>query len=110
NRFGVLNSQCAGTTPAAVDATPIHAAGKNQDHILAKTGNLGLELSLGAIADADHRDHRGDADDDAEHGKNGAQFVSAEGLYRNSYRGEASHTLKMPVCAQGASVTVSASR
>jgi hypothetical protein len=33
----------------------------------------------GAIAEGDHGDHRGDADDDAEHGQEGAQQVAPDG-------------------------------
>ena len=43
-----------------------------------KAGDLGLDLGLGAVADADHGDDRADADDDAEHGQQRAQEVPAQ--------------------------------
>src|SRR5205085_11201314 len=51
---------------------------KNQDHVFAETGDLRFDLRLRAIPDADHRDDRADADDDAERRQRRAQFVSAQ--------------------------------
>ena len=48
------------------------------DDILAQGGDSGLDLGLGAVADADHGDDRADADDDAEHREDGAHFVPAQ--------------------------------
>ena len=42
-----------------------------------EAGDLGLDLRLGAVADADHGDHRADADDDAERGEDGAHACCA---------------------------------
>jgi len=42
--------------------------GKHGDDILAEAGDLGLDLGLGAVADADHRDDGTDTDDDAQGG------------------------------------------
>ena len=56
----------------------VDAAGEDQDHVLAQAGDLRFDLRLRAVANADHGDHGADADDDAERGQHGAQFVPAQ--------------------------------
>ena len=48
-------------TPLARDV-----AGENQNHVLAQAGDLRFDLRFRAVADADHGNHRADANDDAE--------------------------------------------
>src|SRR5208283_4938356 len=75
---GVFDRQRAGAAKTGANAGAVDAAGENLDDILAEGGDAGLDLGLGAIADADHRDNRPDADDDAQHGENRPQLVPAQ--------------------------------
>src|SRR5437868_5105018 len=71
-----LPTICA--APAGANAARGRAAGKNEDHVFAETGDLRLDLRLRAVPDAYHRDDRANADDDTERRQRGAQFVSAQ--------------------------------
>ena len=82
--FRVLDFQRARAAPAGANAARGRAAGENQDDVLAEARDLRLHLRLRAIADADHRDDRADADDDAERGERGAQLVSPQSARRRS--------------------------
>ena len=75
---GVFDRQRAGAAEAAVDAAAVDAAGKDLDDVLAEGGDAGLDLGLGAIADADHGDDRAHADDDAQHGQRRPHLVPAQ--------------------------------
>jgi hypothetical protein len=55
---------------------------------------LRLHLCLRAVADADHRNDRTDADDNAKRGQGGAQFVPTEGAASNLKSGTQSHYWK----------------
>jgi len=61
------------TEPAAADV-----AGKDQDDVASEVGDLGFNLRFGAIADADHGNDGAHADDDAQHGQQRAQSISAQ--------------------------------
>ena len=43
-------------------------------------------VRLGALADRDHRDHRADADDDAERGQERAHLVAQQRAHRDAQR------------------------
>ena len=73
---------CAGHTGA--DATRVHVSGHDHDDVLAEAGDLLFNLYAGTDTDADHRDHRADADDDAEHGEECAHDVASKGSQRNA--------------------------
>ena len=75
---GVLDRQRAGAAKTGADAAAVDAAGEDQDDVLAEGGDAGLDLGLGAVADADHGDDRADADDDAQHGQRRPQLVPAQ--------------------------------
>ena len=60
-------------------------------NVFAEARDLRFDLRLRAVADAHHRDDRADADDDAERGKNGTQFVSAQRAERDLERRRDSH-------------------
>src|SRR5262249_48064502 len=79
DRFGVVDAQRPGKSRAAADASAREAAGPDENHVLSETRDLRLDLRLGAVADADHRDDGADADDHAEHGQDRAEFVPLEG-------------------------------
>ena len=78
DRFRVLDLQRARAAPAGADAARGGAAGENQNDVLAQPGDLRFDLGLRAVADADHRDDRADADDDAERGKRRTHLVPAQ--------------------------------
>src|SRR5205085_7381532 len=66
-------------------------AGVDLNNILAKAGDLGLDLSFGACSDPHHRDHRAYSDDDAERGKHRTHFVPAQRPERDVKCGTDSH-------------------
>ena len=68
DRERILDGQRAGGAEAAAHAAGGEIAGKHADDVLAQAGDGRFHLRLGAVADADHGDDRGDADDDAERG------------------------------------------
>ncbi len=69
DRVGVIGAEGAGAAAAAPESTGGEVAGKHADDILTEAGDLGLDLGLGAVADADDGDDGGDADDDAKAGE-----------------------------------------
>ena len=93
NRQRVLNRQGARAAEAGEHAAAVDAARKNLDDVQAEGGDARLHLRLGAVADADHRDHRANANDDAEHGERGPQLVSAQGAEGDLDGGPDSHSL-----------------
>ena len=68
---------------STADAASGHGAGQNHDDIGPKGGKLRPDRRLGALAYTDHRDHRADADDDAEHSESGTETISAEDSTRH---------------------------
>jgi len=50
-------------------AAAAHVARPYGEHVGAHRLNLLPDIELGALADGDHDDNRGDTDNDAEHGK-----------------------------------------
>ena len=54
--------------------------GRDDEQVGAERVDLGLDLRLRALAQPDGEDHRGDADEDAEHGERRAQPVRADRL------------------------------
>ena len=58
-------------------------SGEYHRHVLTHRGNSRFHLRFRAIADADHRDHRRHADDDAEHCQQGAERVPLQGAQRD---------------------------
>ena len=64
---------------------------KTRMNVLTQAGDLRFDLRFRAVADADHRDDRADADDDAERGQNGTQFVLAQRAHGDLESGAKSH-------------------
>jgi hypothetical protein len=56
---------------------PAGGVGNDEQRICAQRGDLRLHGGGDAVADRHHRDHRRDADDDAEHGQNRPEQVPA---------------------------------
>jgi hypothetical protein len=50
----------------------------NLEHVLPHAGHLVLNQLLRALSERDHRESRRHADDDAEHGQRGLDFVLSE--------------------------------
>ncbi len=78
DRGGVVLGERRSRAGAHADAARSHAAGQDDDQVRAEAPDLLVDPGLRARADRDHRDHRADADDDAEHGQDAAQLVHAE--------------------------------
>ena len=57
--------------------------GKDGEQVGAEGVDPLLDGALGAGAQGHHRDDRGDADDDAEHGQRGPELVGADRLERD---------------------------
>ena len=75
------------------------AARPNQDHVLADAGNLGLDLRLGAVAQAHGGNHRRHADDHPQRGEQRPHQVSAQGAQGDSQGGnDAHHKLSCTAC------------
>ena len=51
------------------------AAGEDKDDILTEACDLRLDHRFGSVANADHRDHRTNPYDDAEHREGGSQHI-----------------------------------
>ena len=77
--------------PTGPNAARRRAARENKNHDLPEARDLRFDLRFRAVADADHRDHRGDTDDDAERGQGRAQLVAPQGAERNSQGGAEAH-------------------
>jgi hypothetical protein len=58
--------------------------GRDDDVVGAQQLHLREDLLLGTVADGEHRDHGGDAEEDAERREAGAQFVVHHGLGRDA--------------------------
>jgi hypothetical protein len=63
---------------AHADARAGNTARQNNNQVAADRGNLFPDSLLGAGSDSHHCDHRGNADDDAEHGERRAHSVDAQ--------------------------------
>ena len=65
DRFRIFNFQRAGAAPAGANAARSGAAGKNQNHVLPKAGDLRFNLCFRAVPNPNHRDDRRNTDDDS---------------------------------------------
>ena len=78
DRDGVVVLQRLARSCRAANAARVRRAGRDDEHVAAEARHRVLDVALDAHADGDHRNDGGDADDDAEHGEDGAQFVRKE--------------------------------
>ena len=76
---GVFRREGSRAAVAAPRAAAGEAARHDGDQILAHRGDLGFDLGFGPVADADHRNDGGDADDHAQRGEHRAHGIAAEG-------------------------------
>ncbi len=79
--FGIGGHQGADAALAAVAEA---GARIDVDRVGADRGDVLEHGLLRALAEGDHGDHRGDADDDAEHREEGAQLVRQHGAHRHA--------------------------
>ena len=80
--------------PTGADAARGRAAGINQDYILSKTSDLGLDSRFRAVTDSNHGDKRCDANNNSERGEHRAHFVSAQGAECDIKCGCDSHVIR----------------
>ena len=78
DRVGVGNGQRRGAAGACAHAVGGRGARHDDQKVGAEALDLRLDRGVGAFADRDHRDQRGDSDEDAEHRQRGAHFVAGE--------------------------------
>ena len=84
DRLRVLDLQRAGAPEPVRMPLAVMLPEKIRITFSPRLGDLRFDLRLGAVADADHRDDRADADDDAERGQDRAQLVPAQARGRRS--------------------------
>gem|GEM_PF-5264769 len=89
--LGVIDREGAGAERAAAGAALVEVAGKNQQNVLPKRGDLGFDHRFRPVANAHHRDDRADADDDAERREDGAHGVAAQRAEGNRQSGADAH-------------------
>ena len=87
----VLDGQGSGAAPTGPDAATAETSREHEDDVLAHAGDLGLDLGLGAVANANHGDDCADANDHAQHGEQGAQLVASQSASGNFQGGDNSH-------------------
>src|SRR5206468_711076 len=75
DRVDVGLGQARGPSPARAHPALRHRARKDHEHVRPEARDLLLDRVLGALADGEHRDDRGDADDDAESRERGTHEV-----------------------------------
>jgi len=80
NRQGV----CACVTSAGADATDVLRSGTDKKQVGADASDLFLNRLLRSLANADHRDDCGNANDDAQHSQRRAHLVSYQRAKRYS--------------------------
>ena len=78
--FGIGNSERADTAPVAVAEA---FAGIHADGVGADGADVGEDFLLRAAPQRHHGYHRRNADNNAEHGEQGAHFVRHDGLHRH---------------------------
>jgi hypothetical protein len=79
NGAGVVFSQGDGHAAAQPDARTGDGSREHDEQVTADGLDLLLDAGGGAGADGHHGDNRGHADDDAEHGKRGAEAIDTQG-------------------------------
>ncbi len=82
DRLRVVDRERGGAAEAAAHAPGDDRARQDHDQIGAEAFDLLAHRLVGALADGDHGDQRGDADEDAEHGQRRAHHVAADRLRR----------------------------
>ena len=82
DRARVRDRERAGAAEAGADAAGGRRARQDHDDIGAEALDLLAHRLVGALADGDHDDERGDADEHAEHGQRRAHLVAPDRLRR----------------------------
>ena len=116
DRGGVVVRERRGRAAAKPHAALRDVARHHDQEVGAEAADLGHYLLAGAAADGDHRDHRRDADDDAEHGQRAAQFMQAQRVERGDDGVEQGHSVApanlgaASFCKSSSSLAASAGR
>ncbi len=79
NRFNVANPEARGASESRAHAVGSCASGQNDQQIGAQALQLCFDCGACPFADRDHRDQRGDTDENPQHRQPGAQLVSSNG-------------------------------
>ena len=87
--LGVADRQGRGAARAAAGAKRRHRSRLDDEQVGAETLDLLAHGLVGALTDGHHRDQRGDADEDPEHGQHRAHLVAHQRLHR---RGQDHHS------------------
>jgi hypothetical protein len=80
------------------DAALAGLAGKDGEHVGAKSGDSVLYRLLGAAAQRDHGDHRSHSDDDAQHGEYRSQHIGPDRLERHRNGLAQQHRSRASLC------------
>ena len=83
--LGIIIFQLLAGTSCGTDAALIGRTRRDDEHIAAQAGNGIGDVLAYAHADGNHGDDGANADDNAQHGKNGAQLVGQECRNGNLY-------------------------
>ncbi len=81
NRPGIADGQGRGAAGAAPSAQARHRAGNDDEQVGAEAFKLLAHGVVGALPDRHHRNQRGDADEDAEHGQRRPHLVARQRLH-----------------------------
>ena len=82
DRLGIGDGQGRGAARPAAGAHARHRSRDDDNQVGAEACELLLHRVVGALPDGHHRDQRGDADEDAEHGQRRAHLVARQRLRR----------------------------
>ena len=82
DRLRVIDRQRTGAAKAGANAAGGDGARQDHDDIGAEALDLLSHRLVGAVADRDHHDERGDADENAQHGQRRAHLVASDRLRR----------------------------
>ena len=78
DRYGIVVFERLARSCRTANTTRVRRARRDDEHVAAETRHRVLNVALDPHADGDHGDNGGDANDDAEHGEDGAHFVRKE--------------------------------
>src|SRR5262245_61067332 len=93
DRLEVSETQGFGAEGAGSNATAVHTARLDPDHVRADVGNSAFDVCRGTFADRDNEDHCADTNDDTEHRQGGAKGVLSQRFDGDTNRGEWIHDL-----------------
>ncbi len=108
-RIGIVLGDCQLRARPLPRAAECEVAGQHDDEVRPQALDLVLDARLRAGTHGHHRDHRADADDDAEHRQRAAQLVHAQRGEGDTQRGQEIHAARPAVSAVRVASAVRAS-